>query len=61
MEKVEITQETLDNIIAVAFKKGELWGVTYSTWFTPTAEDTNEKIKECQTDMAKNLKNLGLI
>jgi hypothetical protein len=36
----------LNDKIKKAFKAGEEWGVTYSTWFTPTEEDTEEKIKE---------------
>lgn len=55
MKKIEITQETLNNIVAVAFKSGELWGVTYSTWFSPTDEDTADKIKECQLNMIDTL------
>jgi len=36
----------LDDKIRKAFKAGEEWGVIYSTWFTPSEEDTEEKIQE---------------
>jgi len=29
-----------------AFKAGEQWGVTYSTWFTPTDQDQRDKFEE---------------
>jgi hypothetical protein len=35
-----------EEIIRAAFKKGEVWGVTYSTWFQPSKEDTERKIQE---------------
>jgi len=38
--------ETLKDIIRTAFKKGELWGVTYSTWFEPNEEQTEEQIEK---------------
>lgn len=44
-------KEGIDRIIELAFKKGESWGVTYSTWFTPAEADTLEKIKEAQQEL----------
>lgn len=46
MEQITITKEQFDKAIEKAFKKGESWGVTYSTWFTPTEEDTKAKIED---------------
>lgn len=43
---MEISREELKNIIRTAFQRGEDWGITYSTWFTPTEEQTEEKIQE---------------
>jgi len=36
----------IEEIIRKAFKKGESWGVTYSTWFTPSEGDTEEEINK---------------
>lgn len=44
MTEITITKEQFEKAIKDAFKKGESWGVCYSTWFTPTEEDTKEKI-----------------
>lgn len=44
MEQITITKEQFEKVIEDAFKKGESWGVCYSTWFTPTEEDTKGKI-----------------
>ena len=52
---ISLTKEQLDSIIAVAFKRGQIWGVTYSTWFTPTDEDTLNKIVECQDSITIDL------
>lgn len=55
METLTLTQEQLNSIIAVAFKRGEIWGVTYSTWFTPTEADTLNQIVECQDSITIDL------
>lgn len=47
MKTYHITEEKLNEILRTAFKNGELWGVTYSTWFTPDDDDTDDKITEC--------------
>lgn len=39
-------REELENIVRLAFEKGEQQGVTYSTWFTPSEEDTEQKIQD---------------
>ena len=44
MTEITITKEQFEKAIKDAFKKGESWGVCYSTWFTPTEEDKKEKI-----------------
>jgi hypothetical protein len=36
----------IEDIIRTAFEKGQIWGETYQGWFTPTPEDTEEKIQE---------------
>ena len=38
--------DTVKDMIRESFSDGELWGVTYSTWFDPKEEDTEEKIQE---------------
>mgnify|MGYP006935476125 CR=1 FL=1 len=50
MEQITITKEQFEKAIEDAFKKGESWGVCYSTWFTPKEADTKEKI-----DIAKKI------
>jgi hypothetical protein len=50
-----ITKEQHESLIESAFKKGECWGVTYSTWFVPTEEDTRKKIEEAKNDSYKTL------
>jgi len=47
MTEITIKKEHFEEAIKAAFKKGENWGVTYSTWFTPSEEDTKDKIEEC--------------
>ncbi len=39
-------ERIIKNIYIKAFKDGENWGVTYSTWFNPSKEDTEKRIKE---------------
>jgi len=46
--EITITKEQFDKAIEQSFKKGESWGVTYSTWFTPTEEDTKAKIEDAK-------------
>lgn len=46
MSNITITNDQLMDIILTAFKDGEQWGVTYSTWFLPTEKATNEQISE---------------
>ena len=46
MANVIINTEKFLSMLEDAFKKGEQWGVTYSTWFTPSEEDTKSKIDE---------------
>lgn len=41
-----MNEEEIRSIIRIAFQKGEQWGVTYSTWFRPTEEDTEKRIEE---------------
>ena len=40
------SKNTVKDMIRESFSDGELWGVTYSTWFDPKEEDTEEKIQE---------------
>lgn len=44
MGKITITKEQFEKAIEDAFKKGESWGVCYSTWFKPTETGTKERI-----------------
>lgn len=39
-------EEEIEAVIRKAFKKGEMWSVTYSGWFSPSESDTEEKIQE---------------
>lgn len=48
---MEYTKEEIEDIIRKAFKAGEQWGVTYSTWFIPTKAGTEEKIQEVVTEV----------
>jgi hypothetical protein len=45
----------INEIIRKAFKAGENWGVTYSTWFTPTAKETEERIQEIIEELTEGL------
>lgn len=57
METQNLSIEQIRQIIQMSFKAGENWGVTYSTWFTPTKQDTREKIE----GIAKKIKDgLGI-
>lgn len=41
-----VDKKLIEAIIRTAFEHGESWGITYSEWFTPTHELTEEKIQE---------------
>ena len=43
---IPITNKEFDDAIRDAFKAGENWGVTYSTWFTPKESETTAKQEE---------------
>jgi hypothetical protein len=43
---ITISEKKLKGIINQAFRKGESWGVTYSSWFTPEKEDTAKARQE---------------
>ncbi len=43
---MEYTKEQIEEIIRKAFQSGENWGVTYSTWFTPSEQDTEKRIQD---------------
>lgn len=47
-------REKLVQIIRKAFNAGEFWGVCYSTWFTPSAEDTEEQIQKAIVEIIDN-------
>ena len=53
MSQIIIDREKFEKLIEEIFKKGESWGVTYSTWFTPTEEDNKEKINEAKKSALK--------
>jgi hypothetical protein len=38
--------DKLELALRKAFSHGEAWALTYATWFYPSKEDTEEKIKE---------------
>jgi len=40
------TVEELREMLVQAFDRGEQWGVTYSTWFTPSDADVEKKRTE---------------
>lgn len=39
-------QALIEKIVRLSFGRGENWGVTYSTWFTPSKEQGEERIHE---------------
>ena len=45
--------ELLERIVRSAFAAGENWGVTYSTWFTPSKADAEKKIQRAIVDAKK--------
>jgi hypothetical protein len=50
--ELETTKTELEDIIKKAFKRGEMWGVTYSGWFNPTLEDTEKQIQEVLDELS---------
>ena len=46
METITISKKKFEGIIRQAFRKGERWGVAYSTWFYPTKEATKKEQDE---------------
>lgn len=52
-----LTDKEFKGIIRKAFKLGEFWGVTYSTWFAPTKKDhkvmLKNTIKRCYKHLEK--------
>ena len=49
MSEITFTKEQVQQMMMEAFIKGENWGVTYSTWFTPTEEEkANRAAKDCE-------------
>lgn len=38
-------EDKIKSIIKTAFEEGEQWGMTHYTWFTPTQEQVDERIK----------------
>ncbi len=53
MQTYELTQEQLEKIIRIGFLSGEQWGKTHQGWFTPTDEQTEEKIQKCIEEIEK--------
>lgn len=49
MKTYKIDDEKLAKIVRTAFGAGEQWGNTYSSWFTPTKEENEKKIREATT------------
>ena len=45
--------ELLERIVRSAFAAGENWGVTYSTWFTPSKANAEKKIQRAIVDAKK--------
>ena len=54
-ESFTLTKKEFENIIKFAFQKGELFGVTYSTWFVPTDDDRKEKIDNAFQEINKRI------
>jgi hypothetical protein len=54
-DKIILSKQELDKLIETAFKAGENWGVTYSTWFVPTVADTKEKTDAAKAEAYKTL------
>lgn len=49
MKTEQMTEEEI--IIRKAFARGENWGVTYSTWFSPSESDTEEQVQKAINDI----------
>ena len=45
MSEITISKEKFERIIRASFRKGESWGVTYSTWFTPKEHEHVKRMK----------------
>jgi len=52
---MNISSEQLKSMIESAFLEGQLWGVTYSTWFKPTEEQHKEKLYEAMVTVERLL------
>jgi hypothetical protein len=50
-----MTTQELEELFREAFKAGELWGVTYSTWFVPSVEDTAEAMTRAMKEVLEKL------
>ena len=53
---MEITDHQLERVIEKAFYKGLNWGHVYISWFEPSQEDHDKKLKEATRDIKRNLK-----
>jgi hypothetical protein len=49
-----VDKKLIEAIIRIAFEHGESWGVTYSTWFNPTNEQTEENIQKVIKQFTNN-------
>lgn len=45
-----------ERLLRFAFSAGQAWGVTYSTWFTPTEKDTEKEFQEMLINLEKREK-----
>lgn len=55
MKTYTLTEEQLQQVILKAFSKGENWGVTYSTWFTPDEDDSNAQFTDALNEVKELL------
>lgn len=51
-----LTDEKLERAFRKMFSMGEAWAVTYTTWFEPSKEDTELRIKSAVRKAKRILK-----
>lgn len=44
MKEYVLTEKMLNHIVTRAFKAGESWAVTYSTWWTPDEHEQKQEV-----------------
>lgn len=56
MKEITFTKEEVQQMMMETFVKGENWGTTYYSWFTPTEKEKADRAaKDCEEVYKKTL------